>query len=222
MSATQLIVQLKSLPASEREAFTRLFREMETATVPAEGEWQWRVRLQQLAGFCRETKAHLRGQDGCRERDRHFGCARRMVMNAYFDTAIILKLYVQEATSPRCHSPCQRVPDPYLLTPWQEIEARTALRLKAFRKEITAAEMRASLNALDEDILAGRWKTPEYKMRRLEICPRLSDRHAAKIGCRTLDLVHIAVALSLGVETFVTFDERQRAVAKLEGLTVKP
>ncbi|MGA2436750.1 MAG: PIN domain-containing protein [Bryobacteraceae bacterium] len=38
----------------------------------------------------------------------------------------------------------------------------------------------------------------------------------------TLDLLHVAVALSLGVKTFVTFDERQRAVAKLEGLTVKP
>ena len=50
----------------------------------------------------------------------------------------------------------------------------------------------------------------------------LSDRHAETIGCRTLDLVHVAVALSLGVKTFLTFDERQRAVAKLEGLTVKP
>ena len=50
----------------------------------------------------------------------------------------------------------------------------------------------------------------------------LSDRHSEMIGCRTLDLLHVAAALSLGVKTFVTFDERQRAVAKLEGLTVKP
>jgi len=35
-------------------------------------------------------------------------------------------------------------------------------------------------------------------------------------------LLDLAVALSLGVKTFVTFDERQRAVAKLAGLTVKP
>ena len=37
------------------------------------------------------------------------------------------------------------------------------------------------------------------------------------IGCRTLDLLHVAVALTLGVKTFVSFDERQRAVAKLGG-----
>ena len=144
-------------------------------------------------------------------------------MNAYFDTAIILKLYVQEATSPdavRLVSECET---PYALTPWQEIEARTALRLKAFRKEITTTEMEASLKAFDEDILAGRWKTPEYKEATVWRFARdLSDRHAATIGCRTLDLLHVAVALSLGIETFLTFDERQRAVAKLEGLTVKP
>ncbi len=144
-------------------------------------------------------------------------------MNAYFDTAIILKLYVQEATSPDAVHYVNEHPAPYLLTPWQEIEVRTALRLKSFRKEITATEMQASLDAFDEDILSGRWKTPEYKEAIVWRFARdLSDRHAAKIGCRTLDLLHVAVALSLGVKTFVTFDERQRAVAKLEGLTVKP
>ena len=144
-------------------------------------------------------------------------------MDAYFDTAIILKLYVQEATSPDALRLANEFPAPYLLTPWQEIEVRTALRLKAFRKEVTPAEMQASLEAFDEDILSGRWKTPEYKEANVWRFARdLSDRHAAKVGCRTLDLLHVAVALSLSVTTFVTFDERQRAVAKSEGLTVKP
>ena len=79
------------------------------------------------------------------------------------------------------------------------------------------------LEALYEDILSGRWKTPPYKEATVWRFARdLSDSHAANIGCRTLDLLHVAVALSLGVKTFVSFDERQRAVAKLEGLTVKP
>jgi predicted nucleic acid-binding protein len=144
-------------------------------------------------------------------------------MDAYFDAAIILKLYVQEATSPDALRLANESPAPYLLTPWQEIEVRTALRLKAFRKEITPTEMQASLEAFDEDILSGRWQAPEYKEATVcKLARELSDRHAAKIGCRTLDLLHVAVALSLGVTTFVTFDDRQRAVARLEGLTVKP
>jgi predicted nucleic acid-binding protein len=144
-------------------------------------------------------------------------------MNAYFDTAIILKLYVREATSPEAVRLANECPTPYLLTPWQEIEARVALRLKAFRKEITAAEMEASVQAFDEDVLSGRWRKPNYEEATVWRHAReLCDRHASKIGCRTLDLLHVAIALSLGVSTFVTFDERQRAVAKLEGLIVKP
>ncbi len=115
------------------------------------------------------------------------------------------------------------MPSPYLLTPWQEIEARTALRLKAYRKEITEAEMQGSLRNFEDDILAGRWKAPAYSEADFwRFARHLSDRHAAATGCRTLDLLHVAAALSLGVKTFVTFDERQRAMATLEGLTVKP
>jgi predicted nucleic acid-binding protein len=145
------------------------------------------------------------------------------VIDVYFDTAVFLKLYVQEATSPDALRLASDSPAPQLLMPWQDIEVRTAIRLKAFRKEITAAEMPASLEAFDEDILSGRWKTREYQEATVWRFARdLSGRHAETIACRTLDLLHVAVALSWGVKTFVTFDERQRAVAKLEGLTVKP
>jgi predicted nucleic acid-binding protein len=146
-----------------------------------------------------------------------------MVMNAYFDTAIIIKLYVQEATSTDAIRLANECLSPYLLTPWQEIEARTALRLKAFRKEISIAEMQASLAAFEEDIQSGRWEKPEYSEAAVwRFARELSDNHAMKIGCRTLDILHVAAALCLGMETFVTFDERQRALAKLKGLTVKP
>ncbi len=55
-----------------------------------------------------------------------------------------------------------------------------------------------------------------------ELTRELSSRHPAKIGCRTLDLVHAAAALALGATAFVTFDARQKEVARLEGLNVKP
>ena len=50
---------------------------------------------------------------------------------------------------------------PYALTHWQEIEVCTALRLKLFRREITADELFASLAAFDEDIATGRWVAPD-------------------------------------------------------------
>lgn len=50
----------------------------------------------------------------------------------------------------------------------------------------------------------------------------LSASHSAILGCRTLDIIHIAAALVIGTREFVTFDVRQGALAKRVGLTVKP
>lgn len=144
-------------------------------------------------------------------------------MNAYFDTAIIIKLYVREANSSDVVRLVSDFPVPYLLMPWQNIEVLTAIRLKAFRKEINLEEMQASLAAFKEDVRLRRWVGRPYSERRVfELVRDLSDRHAASLGCRTLDLVHVATAIVAGVAIFVTFDERQRTVASLEGLTVKP
>ena len=49
----------------------------------------------------------------------------------------------------------------------------------------------------------------------------LSAGHSATLGCRTLDIIHIAAALVLGAKEFVTSDTRQGALAKQAGLTVK-
>jgi len=46
--------------------------------------------------------------------------------------------------------------------------------------------------------------------------------HSAILGCRTLDIIHVAAALIIGATEFVTFDGRQGAIAKQAGLTVKP
>ncbi len=41
-----------------------------------------------------------------------------------------------------------------------------------------------------------------------------------KIGTRTLDVMHVACACEIQANTFVSFDERQCALAKLAGLKV--
>jgi len=51
---------------------------------------------------------------------------------------------------------------------------------------------------------------------------RLSRRHTAKVGTRSLDIIHVASALLLRPEVFYSFDERQRRLAETEGLTVRP
>ena len=51
---------------------------------------------------------------------------------------------------------------------------------------------------------------------------RLSRRHAATLAVRSLDLLHVALALQMNAGEFLTFDDRQSQTAKAEGLAVLP
>ena len=144
-------------------------------------------------------------------------------MDAYFDSAIIVKLYVREATSPDAIRLVGAYVAPYALTQWQVLEVKNAIRLKAFRAEVTVAEMNQSIAAFEQDIATGRWQRPAYTAAAVEQkADELSAGHSATLGCRTLDIIHVAAALVLGAKEFVTFDTRQGALAKQVGLTVKP
>jgi predicted nucleic acid-binding protein len=143
-------------------------------------------------------------------------------MDAYFDSAIIVKLYVQETTSPDAIRLVGTYVAPYALTQWQALEVKNAIRLKAFRAEITAAELNRSITAFEQDIATDRWQRPAYTVAAVEQrAEELSAGHSATLGCRTLDIIHVAAALVLGTKEFITFDARQGTLAKRAGLMVK-
>jgi predicted nucleic acid-binding protein len=48
----------------------------------------------------------------------------------------------------------------------------------------------------------------------------LSRKHTPKLGTRSLDVLHVASALELGMKRFVTFDEPQGRLASAVGLKV--
>ncbi|HXP60773.1 MAG TPA: hypothetical protein VN829_09790 [Dongiaceae bacterium] len=51
---------------------------------------------------------------------------------------------------------------------------------------------------------------------------RLGAAHNERLGCRSADLFHVAAACQLGCAQFLTFDQRQAAMAEAAGLTLKP
>ena len=143
-------------------------------------------------------------------------------MKAYFDSAIIAKLYVQEVNSDDAISLLKSYPPPTVFTALHESEIKNAIRLKCCRKEISQTSMALSLKALDVDAKAGVLHRTQVEwlavFRRLD---ELSERFALVTNCRTLDAMHVACAIVLGVEEFVTFDQRQRDLAKRAGMKVK-
>ena len=144
-------------------------------------------------------------------------------MEAYFDSSILVKAYCPEPNSSEALDLILAEAAPLSLTHLQEAEIRNALRLKVFRQELSAPGLKISLSLFDEDIRVGRLARPHYDLlavyRRAEL---LSSQYSTTTGARTLDILHVAAALELGLSRFVSFDQRLRTMAKKAGLKVIP
>jgi hypothetical protein len=104
-----------------------------------------------------------------------------------------------------------------------EIELRNAFQLSVFRGEIDKASAELKLRLFQQDLKKGIYAVMPVSSSALHSkTAELIDRHSARIGTRSLDLMHIATAILLKADVFLSFDLRQRKAAKLEGLKVKP
>lgn len=98
-------------------------------------------------------------------------------------------------------------------------ELVNAIALGAFRRDVAPDVAAGALADLDDDLAAGRLRLADLAWRRaLEAAAALSRRYTPSLGTRTLDVLHVACAQTLGLTTFVTYDERQAALAKTVGL----
>jgi hypothetical protein len=69
--------------------------------------------------------------------------------------------------------------------------------------------------------LAGLWLETAVPDNAFELCADLGRRYGPKLGVRTLDSLHVACALELRTQRFLTFDDRQRKLAKAAGLNLR-
>ena len=141
----------------------------------------------------------------------------------YVDSGVLVKIYAVESDSSRAASLIASRVAPMVLCQWQSLEVRTALRVKLFRREISPAQLRDALALLDDDVAQGVLQPTVADMTAVfHEAERLSSRFASTIGCRTLDIHHVAAAIVLGADEFISMDQRQRALASAAGLRVKP
>ena len=144
-------------------------------------------------------------------------------MNAYADTGFVVTLYKLESTSARAAALMAKQPQSVRMSQLGEIEFANALQLAVFRKEITAREAALKKRLFVEDVENGIFTIiPVPAATLFTKTAELADRHSARLGTRSLDLMHIAAALLLDAKIFFSFDERQRKAAKAEGLKIKP
>ena len=117
----------------------------------------------------------------------------------------------------------QRHGQPLPFTPWHRLEVRNALRLAVFHKLIDARQSRTQLKQVDVDLQDETLlvHAPVDWVAVLREAEKLGAAHVEDLGGRSGDLFHVAAAVELGFDLFLTFDERQRRMAKAAGLSVR-
>ncbi len=105
------------------------------------------------------------------------------------------------------------------LTSRQRCELNNAVRLSVWRGNCSEPVAKAALEKVEADLKAGNLKEmPLAWPVVLAIADALGERHTSALGVRTLDLLHVAAAVSLKAKAFLTFDGRQFALARAAGL----
>jgi predicted nucleic acid-binding protein len=137
----------------------------------------------------------------------------------WLDTSVLVSLYVPEARSARVARLVRLVGEPIPFSQLHELELANALRLRVFRREATRRQVDATLTRIGDDLDAGILRRvavdwPAALARAIE----LADRHTSRLGCRSLDLLHVSAAMMSASGRFVTADQRQSTVARRAGL----
>jgi predicted nucleic acid-binding protein len=110
-----------------------------------------------------------------------------------------------------------RHPD-VMLTPFHRAELTHAIFQQVFRGRMSPADAQLAYDDFEEDCALGVWIPVSLPSTAMIKCIELGRRYAGILGVRTLDSLHVAVALELKADRFWTFDERQRQIAEAEGL----
>ena len=137
----------------------------------------------------------------------------------YVDPSALLKLYLKEPESRAMTAWRAKVGDPLPVTHHGRVELTNCIGLAAYRGIITGDAHDAALAALDDDFAQGRYKMMDVLWRAtLKRAGDLSREHTPSIGCRSLDVLHVASAIELELKQFATFDVRQQQLARAAGL----
>jgi predicted nucleic acid-binding protein len=146
-----------------------------------------------------------------------------MAADAYADSSFLVSLHRADTNHAAAKAYLAQAAFTLAFTPLHRVEVRNALRNATAHREMTAADCRLAFRQIDEDLRDGLLvHTPVDWTDVFRRADELSEKYAATEGQRTIDLLHVALALESGAKTFLSFDARQRKLAKAAGLKVKP
>jgi len=144
-------------------------------------------------------------------------------MIAYADTSFLARVYTPHVDSRKAVDWMQKAREALPFTPLHRLELRNAMRLRVFRGEVNAGQRKLALLEVEADLdsailvhTAIPW-TEAFRE-----AEELGAEHAEELGVRSIDLLHVGIAIALKAKDFLTFDARQGVLAKAAGLRLRP
>ncbi len=133
----------------------------------------------------------------------------------YADTSFFVSLYLPDRHTAEVQRRIKSQPSLWM-TPLHVAEWTHAIEQHVVRKAISRSEGDRLLLKFHRN--QNLWRPAPLPDRAFEVCAQLAYQHAARLGVRTLDTLHVASALELRAEQFWTFDTRQAKLAASAGL----
>lgn len=152
-------------------------------------------------------------------------------MRIYADSSFLVRILTPEpGTANAVNLYRQMGRPPLFFLKLHALEVANAIRQRVFHQRHTrrsperawvARERDASFALLKKLISRGALIEISADMDpAIELAQKLSLKHTERLGCRGFDLLHVALALELECEAFLTSDRIQGALARAEGLDV--
>ena len=146
-----------------------------------------------------------------------------MAVETYADSSFLVSIFREDDNHDAAHAYMSRQTPTLAFSTLNRIELRNSLRNAESFGEMTAQERRMAFQQIEDDLHDGLFvHCPVNWTDVFRRADELSEKHAATDGQRTIDLLHVAIALECGAQIFLSFDKRQRRLAKAAGLKVKP
>jgi predicted nucleic acid-binding protein len=148
-------------------------------------------------------------------------------MKVFPDTSFLCASYREQANTDRADVFLERFEGPLPVSTFLLLEFRQSVRLQARlfsqdrNKGFSEREGAAMLRALQSDLACGELEmvAPDWADVH-RIAEELSAKHTTARGHRLADIMHVATAIHLGADAFLTLDANQRLLAEAEGMGV--
>ena len=140
------------------------------------------------------------------------------------DTSFLRSLYGTDVHTPVASAELLRLQAPLLLTSLNLFEFNNSLRFAECRKLLPRGKSTLLQSTMQRDLQAGKVAQAVWcgLAKAMVEAKRLSTGHTLTGGHRSFDVLHVAAAIHLQADVFLTFDANQRSLALSAGLMVCP